>query len=147
MALDLNIGFPIAGRQGSQRANGASASLLPYRSIAAIALLAHMTCLWLVGEVCGGGLAVAQTLGVIAGSMTIYGIEALLSYRRRGPWRWYLGLLPFLVSCGAGMAGSVLLALWLAGHDVDWFIAGLCGAAAALWWNAGAVDRHGWSAR
>ena len=114
-------------------------------SLRAVALLAHMTCVWLMDDVCGGGLAWAQTLGVIAGCTTVYAVEAMLSYWRRGPWRWYLGLFPFLVSSVAGMAGGVLLATWLAAHDVDWFVASLCGAVLALWWNGGAVDRHGWS--
>jgi putative flippase GtrA len=143
MALQLNLGVAVADRTGDI----SPLELLSYRAIAAIALLAHLTCLWLVGDVVGNGLALAQTLAAIAASMIVYGIKAAQAYRQRGPWRWYLGLLPFLASCWFGIACSVLLALALAHQNLDGFAAGLCGAVFGLWWNRGAVSRHGWSNR
>lgn len=151
MALDLDIGFPIAERQAStglpRKADTASSTALPHGTIPALAMLAHMTCLWLLGDVLGGRLTLAQTIAAIVGNITLYAINAGLFYRLHGPWRWYLGLLPFLASCSLGIACSVLLATWLASMHVDWFVAGLCGAAFGLWRNQGAVDRHGWSSR
>lgn len=155
MALDLNIDLPSERRRGDVRKGPTPpgktgtppVGLLSHRTIAAMALLAHLTCLWLIGDVYGGGLALAQTFAAIAASVTLYGIRTMLSYRRRGPWRWYLGLLPFLASCSFGILGSVMLASWLAGLGMDWFAAGLCGALIGLWWNEGAVSRHGWSAQ
>jgi hypothetical protein len=144
MALDLDSGFSL-GR--AHRADASSADLLSYRTIAAIALLAHVTVLWLVGEIYDGGLIWAQTAAAISASITIYGVKQMLFCWKRGPWRWYLGLLPFLGSCWLGILGSVLLAAWLAREGMDWFAAGSCGAFLGLWWNQGAVDRHGWSTR
>jgi len=142
MALDLDSGLTLDRHRMS---DAAQADPLSYRTIAAIALLAHMTVLWLLGEVFGSGLAWAQTIAAIAACITIYGIKQMLAYRRRGPWRWYLGLLPFLGSCWLGILGSVLLATWLTREGLDWFAAGTCAAFVGLWWNQGAVERHGWS--
>lgn len=141
MALDLNLG--IAGRVDDASPLG----MLTYRTIAALALLAHLTCLWLISDVGGSGLAFAQTVAALAATFTVYAINAMQTCWLRGPWRWYLGLLPFLASCWFGIAGSVLLAVGLAGEGLDGLAAGLVGALFGLWWNNGAVSRHGWTAR
>lgn len=143
MALELNLSVAAADRFDDI----SPLELLDYRAIATIALLAHLTCLWLIGDVGGNGLALTQTIAAIVASMIVYGIKAAQAYRKRGPWRWYLGLLPFLASCWFGIACSVLLALALAYQDIDGFAAGLCGAVFGLWWNHAAVSRHGWSGR
>jgi dolichol-phosphate mannosyltransferase len=155
MAADLDMGFSAVERRdkatpavtaAARAGEDSSAGLLSYRTVASIAMLAHMTCLWLLTDVVGGGLIAAQATASVAASMTVYGINATLYSHRRGAWRWYLGLLPFLASCGFGIAVSVLVAAWLTGAGADWFMAGLCGAAISLWWNQAAVERHGWSA-
>ena len=120
-------------------------SLLSYGPIAAIALTLHMLCLWLFGDLYGLGLAPAQAIAAVGACIMTYCANEMLSYQRRGSWRWYLGLPPFLGSCALGLAGSVMLAIWLAQHGAGWFTAGFGGALIGLWWNYGAADRHGWS--
>jgi len=122
-------------------------ALLSYSVIGAIALAVHMLCLWLFGDLYGLNLVTAQGIAAITACIATYAIREALSYQRRGSWRWYLGLLPFLASCALGLAGSVLLAAWLTRQGADWFAAGAGGALVGLWWNYGAADRHGWSAR
>lgn len=141
MALDLDLGIT------RRIDDGSPLGLLTHRTIAAIALLAHLTCLWLISEVGGGGLALAQTIAAFAATFTVYAINAMQTCWLRGPWRWYLGLLPFLASCWLGIAGCVLLALGLAGQGIDGLAAGFAGAVFGLWWNHGAVSRHGWAGR
>lgn len=141
MALDVNFG--VAGPVDDMAPLGP----LPYRTKAAIALLAHLTCLWLIGDVGGNGLAAAQSVGAIAATLTIYAINALQTHWQRGPWRWYLGLLPFFASCWFGIAASIMLALGLAGQGIDGLAAGFVGAVFGLWWNHSAVSRHGWADR
>lgn len=141
MALNLNAGI------GGRLDDASPLALLTYRTIAAIALLAHLTCLWLIGDIGGSGLGFAQTFATIAAALTVYAIKAAQTCWQRGPWRWYLGLLPFIASCWFGIAGSVLLALALADQGLDGFAAGFVGALFGLWWNQGAVSRHGWSGR
>jgi putative flippase GtrA len=140
MALNPDFGLSL-GQQPTRAPDG-----LSYGAIAAIALLAHMTCLWLVCDVCGGTLGPAQAIAALAAAATVYAIEEILSLRVRGPWRWYLGLLPFFASSGFGITCSVLLAILVERLGADWFVAGLLGALFGLWWNQGAVDRHGWPA-
>lgn len=119
--------------------------MLSYGAIATIALAAHMLCLWLAVDLYGLALATAQGIAAVIACIATYGIREALSYHRRGSWRWYLGLLPFLASCVPGVAGSVLLATWVSGLGANAFGAGLCGALIGLWWNYGAADRHGWT--
>ena len=120
-------------------------SLLPYAPIAATALMVHILCLWLCGGLFDLGLSVAQAIAGTAGCIATYCIKEMVSYRRRGPWRWYLGLIPFLASCTLGLLASVLLAVWLAQLGLDLLTAGGWAALLGLWWNYGAVDRHGWA--
>ena len=141
MALDLNLAF------ADRVEETAPLGLLTYRAIAAIALLMHLTCLWLIGDVGGSGFVFAQTFAALAAALTLYAINAMQTCWQRGPWRWYLGLLPFLTSCWFGIAGCVLLAVALADQGLDGFAAGFAGAVFGLWWNHGAVSRHGWSGR
>ena len=141
MAIDLNLALAHQAEDGSYLAQ------LTYRAIAAIALLVHLTCLWLLGDIGHSGFAFAQIVATLAAATTVYAIKAAQSCCQRGPWRWYLGLLPFLASCWFGIAGCMLLAIALADNGLDGLAAGFAGAIFALWWNHGAVSRHGWAGR
>ena len=91
------------------------------------------------------GAAASETIAAVTGCAAIYAVNELLAYRRRGAWRWYLGLLPFLASCAAGILCNVLLASALAAGGIDWFVAASAGAVLGMVWNKKAVSRHGWS--
>jgi len=141
MAMDINLAF-------SERVEDLSPlGQFRYRAIAAIALLVHLTCLWLLGDVGNSGFAFAQSVAALSAAVTVYAINATQTHWQRGPWRWYLGLLPFLASCWFGIGGCVLLAMALADKGLDGLAAGSAGALFALWWNQGAVSRHGWTGR
>jgi dolichol-phosphate mannosyltransferase len=122
------------------------AELLSYRLIAAAGLLPHMFLLWLFIDLYGVSLAWGQAMAAVGAVLSIYGAKELLSYRRTGPWRWYLGLLPFLVSCAFGIVVGLFTTLWLSKAGLAWWGSGWIGALAASIWNYGALGRHGWSA-
>jgi len=84
-------------------------------------------------------------MAAVGAVLSIYGAKELLSYGRTGPWRWYLGLLPFLVSCAFGIVVGLFTTLWLSKAGLAWWGSGLIGALAASIWNYGALGRHGWS--
>jgi len=136
-----------ASSDGLRRTHDQLSRFLSYGPIGVIALIVHVSCLWLCGELFDLGLSVAQAIAGIAGCIATYCIKEILSYQRRGSWRWYLGLPPFLASCALGLLASVLLAVWLAQQDLGWLTAGASAALLGLWWNYGAVDRHGWYTR
>jgi len=124
-----------------------SSRLLAYMLIAAIALIVHMGAFWLFYELYGLGLGGAQLAAALALCVATYGLQEWLSYRRTGPWRWYLGLLPFLVSRVIGLVAAVLIARGLAGAELNVALAALAGAVALTWWNYDAVHRYGGFAR
>jgi dolichol-phosphate mannosyltransferase len=112
--------------------------------MAAAGLLANIFALWLLHDLYGLGSAVAETIAAIAGCAAIYAANEVLAYGRRGAWRWYLGLLPFLASCTAGILGNVLLASALETSGIGWLAAACSGALLGMVWNNSAVSRHGW---
>jgi dolichol-phosphate mannosyltransferase len=121
--------------------------LLAYLLIAAAALIVHAGTFWLFHELYGLGLTGAQLTAGMALCATTYALQEWLSYRRTGPWRWYLGLVPFLVSRAVGLAATILVTRALAGAGVDMAVAALAGAVALVWWNYDAVQRYGGFAR
>jgi len=122
------------------------AELLSYRVIAAAGLVAHMFLLWLFMDLYGVSLSWGQTMAAVGAVFSIYAAKELLSYGRTGPWRWYLGLFPFLISCAFGIVVGLLTTLWLSKTGLEWWCSGLIGGLAASIWNYGALGRHGWSA-
>jgi dolichol-phosphate mannosyltransferase len=127
------------------RSSGAvRANRLSTISMAVAGLLTNIFALWLLHDLYGLASLAAETIAAIAGCAAVYTTNELLAYRRRGAWRWYLGLLPFLASCAAGMICNLLLASSLQASGVGWFAAACCGAILGMVWNNGAVGRHGW---
>ena len=112
--------------------------------MASAGLLVNIFALWLLYDLYGLGSAGAEIIAAMAGCATVYAVNEMLAYGRRGAWRWYLGLPPFLASCAAGILGNVLLASWLEARGIDWLVAAGCGAILGMIWNNGAVGRHGW---
>jgi putative flippase GtrA len=127
------------------RSGGAfRADSLSALAVSAVGLHATMLALWLLVTLYGLDIAQAEAIGAIFGSTVVYAVVEALAFRRRGGWRWYLGLPPFLLSCTCGIVAAVLLAVWAAGQGVGWMSAGLLGGLMGAAWNHGAVGRHGW---
>ena len=125
----------------------APARLLVYLPIAAIMLVIHAGAFWLFHELYGLGMGVAQ---LIAGTMlciATYGLREWLSYRRSGPWRWYLGLLPFLATRTISLFAALLITRWLVEAGIGVAVSASIGAVALAWWNYDAVHRYGGFAR
>jgi len=125
------------------RTGAISGRLLAYMLIAGVALIVHMSAFWLFYELYGLGLGGAQFASAIALCLATFSLKEWLSYHRTGPWRWYLGLLPFLASRWIGLIAAVLIARGLAGAGLSDAFAALAGAAALIWWNYDAVHRYG----
>lgn len=129
------------------RVGAAGGRLGAYLLIATVALIVHAGAFWLFHELYGLGLDGAQLVAGLALCLATYGLQECLSYARSGPWRWYLGLLPFLVSRVIGLLAAVLIARWLAGWGFGVSVSAFAGAVALVWWNYDAVYRYGGFAR
>lgn len=121
----------------------AAGRLFLYLLIAPGALIVHTGAFWLFHELYGLGVSGAQFAAGIALCLATYGLQERLSYRRSGPWRWYLGLLPFLASRVIGLLAAILIARWLVGWGFGVSVSALAGAVALIWWNYDAVHRYG----
>lgn len=120
-----------------------SGRLLTYLPIATVMLALHAGAFWLFHDLYGLGVSGAQLIAVTALCVGSYGLREWLSYRRSGPWRWYLGLLPFLLTRTVGLLAALLVTSWLVGAGVDVGISASAGAVALTWWNYDAVHRYG----
>jgi dolichol-phosphate mannosyltransferase len=143
--LSPRVVWDYAMMLAEHRMRGAlSAAALSAAAVALVGLHANLFTLWLLADLYGAGLTAAQTSGALAACVTIYAVTEALAYRRRGSWRWYLGLPPFIASCAFGILANVLLTSWLSAHGAAWPLAGALGAAFGMAWNYGAIGRHGW---
>jgi len=129
------------------RVGAVSGRFLSYLLIAAVALIVHAGAFWLFHDLYGLGPGGAQFIAGMALCVVTYGLQQWLSYRRSGPWRWYLGLLPFLATRTIGLLAAVLVARWLVGSGLGVPISAFAGAVALVWWNYDAVQRYGAFAR
>jgi dolichol-phosphate mannosyltransferase len=129
------------------RMGAISSRLLAYMLIAAVALIVHVGAFWLFYELYGLGLGGSQLAAGTALCVATYGLQEWLSYHRTGPWRWYLGLVPFLASRAIGLIAAILIAHGLAGAGLNVAVAALAGAVALAWWNYDAVHRYAGFAR
>jgi dolichol-phosphate mannosyltransferase len=121
--------------------------LLAYLPIAAVVLLLHAGAFWLFHDLYGLGMGGAQLIAGTTLCSATYGLREWLSYRRSGPWRWYLGLIPFLATRTIGLLAALLIARWLIGAGLPVAVSASAGAVALVWWNYDAVHRYGGFAR
>ena len=129
------------------RVGAVAGRLFAYLLIATVALIVHAGAFWLFHELYGLGVSGAQFAAGIALCLVTYGLQELLSYGRSGPWRWYLGLLPFLASRVVGLLAAVLITRWLVEAGLGVSVSAFAGAVALIWWNYDAVYRYGGFAR
>ena len=120
-----------------------SGRLLSYLLIAAVALIVHGGTFWLFHELYGLGAGKAQLIAGTTLCVATYGLREWLSYRQSGPWRWYLGLLPFLATRTVGLLATLLIARWLMALGFGMSVSVFAGAVALTWWNYDAVQRYG----
>jgi len=132
-----------AAMLAGHRMGAKSGRVLAYLPIAALVLALHAGAFWLFHDLYGLGVSGAQLLAATALCVGSYGLREWLSYRRSGPWRWYLGLLPFLLTRTVGLLAALLITLWLVGAGVDVAASASAGAVALAWWNYDAVHRYG----
>jgi len=132
-----------AAMLAGHRMGAKSGRVLAYLPIAALVLALHAGAFWLFHDLYGVGVSGAQLLAATALCVGSYGLGEWLSYRRSGPWRWYLGLLPFLLTRAVGLLAALLITLWLVGAGVDVGTSASAGAVALTWWNYDAVHRYG----
>ena len=136
-----------AAMLAGHRFGAASGRLLAYLPIAAIMLLVHAGAFWLFHELYGLGVGGAQLIAGTTLCVATYGLREWLSYRRSGPWRWHLGLLPFLVTRTISLLAALLITRWLVEAGIGVALSATAGAVALAWWNYEAVHRYGGFAR
>ena len=64
--------------------------------------------------------------------------------RKLQGWRLLSGLASFYLACGIGGAVSVVLADFLFGYGIQWWIAGLLGAVVGAVWNFAITSSFTW---
>lgn len=129
------------------RVGDPSARLLAYLPIAAVVLAIHAGAFWLFHDLYGLGLGAAQLVAAAALCAATYALREWLSCRGSDSWRWYLGLLPFLVTRAVGLIAASLITSWLVGKGLNVWASASAGAVALAWWNYDAVHRYGGFAR
>jgi dolichol-phosphate mannosyltransferase len=136
-----------AAMLAGHRVGAGPGRLLAYLPIAAVVLLLHAGAFWLFHDLYGLGISGAQLIAGTALCFATYGLREWLSYHRSGPWRWYLGLIPFLATRTIGLLAALLIARWLIGAGLPVAVSASAGAVALVWWNYDAVHRYGGFAR
>ena len=99
--------------------------------------LVHLAVLWGLYRVLARGFFVSQGTAAFCAMCLNFFLNNTVTYsewRLRGAAMFRRGLL-FVLVCSIGAAISVQLAVYLFGHGIPWWLAGLCGAGVGAVWN------------
>jgi dolichol-phosphate mannosyltransferase len=99
--------------------------------------LVHLAVLWGLYRLWGRGFPVSQGTAALCAMSLNFFLNNKVTYsdrRLRGAAVFRRGLL-FVLVCSIGAAISVQLAVYLFGHGIPWWLAGLCGAGVGAVWN------------
>ncbi len=109
-----------------------------FAAVGAVGIVAHLLMLWLFLDLFGMGFLASQTAATLLAMVGNFALNNWLTYRdmRLTGWRWFGGLLSFILVCSVGAAANLSIAGFLFGaQHSTWWLAGLAGAAMSLVWN------------
>jgi len=106
----------------------------------------HIAVLGLMTRLLDYSFLAGQSVATLVAMTINFFLNNLLTQRDRKieGWRLVPGLLSFYLVCGFGGAISVVLAGFLFGHGIPWWLAGLLGAVVGAVWNFAITSSFTW---
>jgi dolichol-phosphate mannosyltransferase len=119
---------------------------LAFSVIGGFGVFVHMAVLTLLLKVLGFGFAGAQSMAAGTAMIFNFALNNVLTYRDRRlrGWRWFKGLLNFMIACSVGLLANVGIATWLFEHNTLWALAALAGVLVGAVWNYAVTQLYTW---
>ena len=119
---------------------------LAFAAIGAIGVFVHFAVLTSLFRGLGVAFSVAQGAAALVAMAFNYTVNNVLTYAGQSlrGWRWWKGLLSFMLVCGVGALGNVGVATYLFGQDTSWALSALVGIVVGAVWNYAVSARYTW---
>lgn len=115
-------------------------------SVGLIGGAGHLVVLGLLTQMAALPFAVGQSIATLVAMTINFFFNNMLTYRDRQlhGWGFAKGLASFYVACGLGAFINVVVAQFLYGNDISWWISGLLGALIGAVWNFTITSSFTW---
>jgi dolichol-phosphate mannosyltransferase len=123
--------------------------LVSFGAIGSLGVLVHLAALSMVMSWFGWSFWMGQTIAVVTAMVFNFYLNNSLTYRdqRLSGWRWFWGLVKFLLACSVGAMANVGVASYLFHDQTGWLLSSLAGILVGLVWNYTATSILVWSGR
>jgi dolichol-phosphate mannosyltransferase len=122
---------------------------LVFSIVGGLGIFTHMAVLALALK--GPELSFTAAHSVAMGSAMVFNfaLNNRLTYRDRRlrKWRWFKGLLSFMIACSVGALANVGIATYLFKNNTQWMFAALSGVLVGAVWNYAVTQRYTWGKR
>jgi dolichol-phosphate mannosyltransferase len=123
---------------------------LMFALVGGFGLMVHVAVLWLCLNAVQLGFALSQATATGVAIVGNFTLNNWLTYRDRRltGWRFVRGLLSFALICGFGAVANVGIAtLLFTQQHLNWWLAGIAGAAMSAVWNYAVTSAFTWRVR
>lgn len=119
---------------------------LAFSLIGGLGVFVHMAILSLCLYAVGLTFEVAQTSATVLSMIFNFALNNVLTYRDRRlkGWKWFRGLLSFMLACGIGAIANIGIATYLFNNSTEWIPAALAGILVGAVWNYAATAVYTW---
>ncbi len=119
---------------------------LAFSLIGGVGVLVHLALLSLALKGLAIEFSVAQGVATVGSMVFNFGLNNALTYRDRQlkGWRWWRGLLSFMLACSVGAVANIGIATYLFEHRTNWLPAALAGILVGAVWNYAVTQLYTW---
>jgi dolichol-phosphate mannosyltransferase len=106
----------------------------------------HFAILAVLLQAASVSFTVGQTSATLATMVFNFWLNNVLTYRDRQlhGWRWWRGLLSFVLACSVGALANVGIASYLFENEARWFTAAFAGVLVGAVWNYAVTQLYTW---
>ena len=110
-------------------------------------VLVHLAVLVAVFKGAGQSFVASQWTATLVAMVSNFALNNALTYRdvRLRGWRWFRGLISFVLACGIGAVANVGVASYLFEQHTQWTLSALAGVAVSTVWNYTITSLYTWN--
>lgn len=119
---------------------------LAFSIIGGLGVFVHMAVLTMMLKGLGFAFTIAQSCAAGIAMIFNFALNNVLTYRDRRlrGWRWFKGLLYFMIACSIGALANVGIAAYLFDRHMQWVLAAIAGVLVGAVWNYALTRVYTW---